>query len=472
MKNKKHLFFSFFLLVIVSDSNGQERSSYRYENDYLPSAFYKNIRNELRTQMPEKSVAFLFASPVRNRANDTDYPYHQNPNFYYLTGFTEPNCMLIIFKENREVEGQMTNEIIYISPRNPARETWTGRLAGVDEAKKITGITTVLNSSSFDSFNFNASEFDKILYLNLPSGMTDVRSDTNDLFDLVEKFKLKISYPPSNGDTYLLGTILRNLREIKKDEEIALMKKAISITCEGFMEMIRTLQPGLHEYQVEASGEFVFREKGAEDVGYNSICGAGENSCILHYETNRKPLKSGELILLDMGAEYHGYTADVTRTLPVNGKFTDEQKIIYNLVLAAHDSAFTKCKPGNNFRDPHNVAVKIISQGLLKLGIIKSEEEYRTYFMHGTSHYLGLDVHDPGSREILKTGNVITVEPGIYIYANSPCDPKWWNIGIRIEDDILITENGYVNLSDCCPVKIDEIEKAMQLEPARSIRKK
>ena len=167
-----------------------------------------------------------------------------------------------------------------------------------------------------------------------------------------------------------------------------------------------------------------------------------------------------------MGAEYHGYSADVTRTLPVNGKFSAEQKLIYELVLKAQDAAFSQCKPGNNFQDPHHAAVEIIKKGLVKLGIITEEENYNTYFMHGTSHYLGLDVHDAGTRTALKEGNVITVEPGIYIPENSKCDPKWWNIGVRIEDDVLITANSFENLSASCPSKVDEVEKMMKESPS------
>lgn len=454
--------FVTLLLLSYFLSSGQERSTYRYENDFIPSAFYKECRTELREQMPDSSVAVFFSAPVRNRSNDTDYPYHQHPQFYYLTGFTEANSLLLIFKLPIILDGKSTNEILFIPPRIKERETWNGRRASLKEAENISGIETVLYSQSFNTINIKSTNFSKVLYLPLPMGIADDRMDSSDLFDQVEMFKSKFSYPSPNGDSYLLNKILRKMREVKKPEEIELMKKAILISCEGHKEMMKTLEPGMSEYQVEAVGEYVFRNMGAEDVGYPSICGGGENSCILHYETNRKSLKAGDLILLDMGAEYHGYSADVTRTLPVSGTFSKEQKIIYELVHKAQDSAFSQCKPGNNFQDPHRAATEIIKKGLFNLGIIKDEIEYKTYFMHGTSHYLGLDVHDPGMRNKLSAGNVITVEPGIYIPVNSNCDPKWWNIGVRIEDDVLITPNGYENLSISCPSKAEDVEKLMK----------
>jgi Xaa-Pro aminopeptidase len=258
---------------------------------------------------------------------------------------------------------------------------------------------------------------------------------------------------------------LAELREIKQPEEITLMRKVCEMSCKGHNEIMRALEPGMHEYDVQAIGEYVFSRNGAETVGYPSICGGGENSCILHYESNRRPLKSGDIQLNDMGAEYHGYSADVTRTLPVNGKFSPEQKTIYELVLKAQQAGIAACKPGNDFRAAHNTAVEIIKAGLKELGIIKAERDYNRYFMHGTSHYLGLDVHDVGTFGKLKAGVILTVEPGIYIAEGSPCDPKWWNIGVRIEDNILITEAGNENLSASSPKTVEAVEAMMKEKP-------
>jgi Xaa-Pro aminopeptidase len=253
--------------------------------------------------------------------------------------------------------------------------------------------------------------------------------------------------------------ILHQLRGIKQPEEIALMEKVINMSVEGHNRVIRSIQPGMHEYDAQALMEYEFKSRGSEYVGYPSINGSGANSCILHYETNQRTLQNGDLLLNDCGAEYHGYSADVTRTIPVNGKFSPEQKIIYELVLAAQDAAFAICKPGNQFSDPHNAALKVITAGLKQLGIIQSDNQARIYFPHGTSHHLGLDVHDMGSRSTLQPGMIFTVEPGIYIPPGSNCDKKWWSIGVRIEDDLLITTDGYRNLSAGAPRSVEEIEK-------------
>jgi Xaa-Pro aminopeptidase len=265
-------------------------------------------------------------------------------------------------------------------------------------------------------------------------------------------------------NAFALARINGILREVKTDEEIALLRKAVDLTCRGFHEAMKSAEPGMHEYELENINEFVWKKEGAEHAGYPSIVGGGHNSCVLHYETNRKKLLAGDLVVMDMGAEYHGYTADVTRTFPVNGRFTPEQKTIYELVLQAQEAGLSACVPGNAFSEPHRAALDVIAQGLVRLGIIREASEATRYFMHGTSHYLGLDVHDPGSYGPLKPNSVITVEPGIYIKEGSPCDRKWWNIGVRIEDDVLITPGGHENLSDCVPKDVAEIEALMARE--------
>jgi len=206
------------------------------------------------------------------------------------------------------------------------------------------------------------------------------------------------------------------------------------------------------------------RIMGAEDEAYPSIVGSGKNTCTLHYTTNRRKMEKNDLLVADVGAEYHGYCADVTRTMPVNGKFSEEQKIIYNIVLEAQQAGIKKCRKDSAFNAPHKAAVEIVRERLLALHIIDKPADYRKYFMHGTSHYLGLDVHDVGIYSPLIPGNVITVEPGVYIPEGSPCDKKWWNIGVRIEDDILITEQAPEILSDCIPRTVEDIEKLMKEE--------
>lgn len=451
---------SFVILLLVSGLiSAQDFNYYRYESDFLPASFHKNRRYELRKKLPAHSVSVFFSNPVRNRANDIDYDFHQDPNFYYLTGFNEPNSVLLIYKDSIEINENFIHEILFVPVREKSDEIWNGRRAGIEGAKLISGSSTVFYAEDFlKRGSLFADTSLQILHLPLHKGIVNDKTDPADLFELDEHFRAVINSNPSKGDNNLLKGYLQELREVKTEEEINIMKRCISITCKGFLSMMGNVKPGMTEYQVQAIGEFVFRKSGAETLGYSSICGSRENSCILHYSSNRRTLSANDLILLDMGAEYHGYSADVTRTVPVSGKFTEEQRLIYELVLKAQNAGIKACIPGNEFKSTHNAAVEVISEGLVKLGIIKDPADYKLYFMHGTSHYLGLDVHDAGTKSAFKSGNVITVEPGIYIPENSECDPKWWNIGIRIEDDILITDQGPANLSAEAPRNVEEIE--------------
>jgi Xaa-Pro aminopeptidase len=239
------------------------------------------------------------------------------------------------------------------------------------------------------------------------------------------------------------------------------LRRAIQISAVGQQEVMKAMKPDMSEMEMQGLHEYVYKKYGAEFEGYPSIVGAGNNACVLHYTVNDKPRLGNDLVLMDCGAEYHGYTADVTRTIPATGKFTTEQRQIYELVLAAQQAGFEQCKPGNAFAAPDEAARKVINEGLIKLGIVKDASEARRYFPHGTSHYLGLDVHDRGTYGPLRAGNVITVEPGIYIPADSPCDKKWWNIGVRIEDDVLVTDKGWENLSKDAPRTVADIEALM-----------
>jgi Xaa-Pro aminopeptidase len=257
------------------------------------------------------------------------------------------------------------------------------------------------------------------------------------------------------------SAMMSKLRGVKQPEEIAILEKVVAMSAKGHAETMKAVKPGMTEYQAQAIMEYFFKKDGSEFVGYPSINGSGENACTLHYETNQRLMGNGDLLLSDCAAEYHGYSADVTRTIPVNGKFSPEQKILYELVLEAQDSAFLQCKSGNSSSDPHRAAVRVITKGLKKLGIISTDGEVRTYFPHGTSHGMGLDVHDPNPATLV-AGAVFTVEPGIYIPTNSKCDKKWWGIGIRIEDDILITNDGYKNLSAAAPRTVADVEKMMK----------
>ena len=495
--------------------------------DFLTPAFHKQRRELLRAQLPPHSVAVLFAAPVRNRANDVDFVYHQNPDFHYLTGYEEPDAVLLLFAEPRTLGGQPgVTEALFAQPRDPARESWTGRRLGAAGAKMQLALQYAADNKGFADAGVQWADFDKVLFDNLPADTRDDFSNPADLHSLVATFRqqarLPADYSPAvaefnslirrNGirnakrvtgyltsqmkETPALGTTpliraylaaptdaarqaaidanppgrfddttlsekLDALRAIKTPEELALLRRAVRISAQGQREVLKLLRPDMGEMAVQGLHEYVYRRYGAEFQGYPSIVGGGANGCILHYETNNRQRLDNDLVLMDCGAEYHGYSADVTRTVPPSGRFSPEQRQIYELVLAAQDAGFATCRPGAEFGAPNKATQDVVAAGLQKLGIIKKKEEFRKYYPHGASHYLGLDVHDRGSYGPLVAGNVITVEPGIYIPAGSACDPKWWNIGVRIEDDVLITSTGYENLSAEAPRTVADIEKLM-----------
>lgn len=435
-----------------------------YDNDLLSKEFHKERRKALRDSLPPRSVSAIFSNPVKNRSNDVEFEFHQDPNFYYLTGLNEPNSLLLIFKEPQQIDSFYFDEIIFVQPREQAFEMWNGKRLGTEGVKESLAFHTVLLNSDFADFPLDFKNFESILSILPKEELIDDKKDRGDLCSLVSHFKEKTDSVPSKTDRRKLQEIMASLREIKQPEEIVLMRKAISFTCEAQIELMKALLPGMKEFQSEAIVEYVFKKNGAEHPGFPTIMGGGENTCILHYTSNRKTLGWDDLLVSDIGAEYHGYTADVTRTVPVDGEYSPQEVAIYSLVLAAQEAGIRACKKGNKFWDPNSEARKIIQEGLLKLGIIKEPGEANIYFMHGTSHYLGLDVHDAGLYGNLKPGNVITVEPGIYIPAESDCDPQWWNIGVRIEDDVLITDAEPEVLSSCVPKSIQEIEELMKQE--------
>ena len=271
------------------------------------------------------------------------------------------------------------------------------------------------------------------------------------------------------------------LREIKTQEELVLLRKAVEISCEGQNEVMKAVRPDMSELEIQGLHEFVHKKYGAEGVGYGSIVGAGENGCVLHYMENTKTKVGTSLLLMDVGAEYHGYTADVTRTIPAGGKFSAQEKIIYQIVYDAQEAAFKLLKDGAKWSDASTAARDVIADGLMKNGIIKNKNEVGRYYPHGLSHHIGLDVHDRGNSSVLKKDMVITIEPGIYIPEGSDCDKKWWSIAVRIEDDALITQNGYELLSANAPRSIEAIEKMIaqksalddfKLPPLKSAEKK
>ncbi len=499
--------------------------------DYLPTDFHKDRRDAVREKLPPNTAVVLFANAERNRANDVDYVYHQDPNFYYLTGYKEPNAVLVIFSEEQtDASGNTFDEIFYVQERNARAEQWTGKRLGVEGVKGQLGFEMVFNGSEFENFPLDFTSFDNVSFVDFHNDYRD-KSGSADLFDLIRTFKVKANYPSdynpvrnnlyrsistataenseevaqtierylnrfpelqddeilndfvnatneeirdeiknkvlviqrsSNLDSSILPKVMAELRQDKTPEEMELLKKAVEISAVGQIEVMKAMHPNMSETEIQGVHEYVYKRYGAEYEGYPSIVGGGHNGCILHYIENNKTKVGDDLVLMDLGAEYHGYTADVTRTIPANGKFSPEQKAIYDIVYNAQEAGIAASVVGASFRDPHKASYDVVAKGLMDLGIIKEEKEARKYFPHGTSHYLGLDVHDPGTYQAFKPNQVITVEPGIYIPADSDCDEKWWGIAVRIEDDILITENGPVNLSGMAPRKAEEIEEVMK----------
>jgi Xaa-Pro aminopeptidase len=453
--------------------------------DYLSKEFHKGRRDAARAAMPENSVMVVFAAPTRTFSNDVEYLYHQNPDLYYFTGYKEPHAVLFIFKEDQTgTDGNKYNELFFVQEKNAQQEQWTGRRLGDKGVIEKLGIATVYNGQAFKDYSIDLTRFSKIITSTLPEDVRNNRGSA-DLFDLIAQFKTKanISDTAKNEkvDNRLFYQITAKLREIKTPEEMSLIRKAVEISCMGQNEVMKTVRPDISELELQGLHEYVHKKYGAEGVGYGSIVGAGENGCILHYMENSRTRIGNNLLLMDVGAEYHGYTADVTRTIPAHGKFSADERAIYQIVYDAQEAAFKTLKEGSKWADASKAAQETITNGLLKLGIIKEKSEVKRYYPHGLGHHIGLDVHDRGTYDTLKKNMVLTVEPGIYIPENSPCDKKWWGIGVRIEDDALIKEDGYELLSAFAPRSIADIEKMIaeksvldnyKLAPLKSAEKK
>src|SRR5258705_7579544 len=462
MKKNLYSFCTFICIFSLSITlNAQDN----LPTDYLSKGFHAGRREALRKLMPDNSVFVVMASPTRIFSNDVDYFYHQNPDMFYFSGYKEPNSLLVIFKENQKgIDGPDYNEMIFVQKKNAQAEQWTGRRLGVEGAREKLGFKYAYNGEDFKNSLFDFSKFDKIIFDRLPDDAGTDNRDNADLADLIEQFKKMATLPAeinkdSKYDTRLFRELTGKLREIKTPEEMDLIRKAVEISCRGQNEVMKTVHPGMSELEIQGLHEYVHKKYGAEEVGYGSIIGAGANGCVLHYMENTKTKIGSELLLMDVGAEYHSYSADVTRTVPANGKFSQEQKLIYNLVYEAQEAAFKTLKDGAKWDDASKAARDVIAEGLFNLGIIKDKSEVGTYYPHGLSHHIGLDVHDRGFSQTLKKDMIITIEPGIYIPPNSNCDKKWWGIAVRIEDDALITEKGYELLSVFAPRKVEDIEK-------------
>ena len=359
------------------------------------------------------------------------------------------------------IGGKKVSEIIYVQPRDPRKEQWDGVRLGVEGVKEKLGFEhAFVNSEFMKSPNIDWSSLGPLLSFDM--GTIEGGSHNAALNEMIVKLK-SISLSKEVPANTALNQIMGKLRAVKTSEELAVLEKAIMISGKGHIESFKSIKPGVSERAIQGVHEFVHKAMGAEEVGYGSIVGSGNNSTILHYvENNVVNLQEG-LVLMDVGAEYKGYSGDITRTVPVKGVFSPEEKAIYEIVLKAMEAGIEACYPGSDFQKVGEAARKVIDEGLIELGIVKSGERH-PYFPHGIGHHLGLDVHDRGGYGKLEPGMVLTVEPGIYIPEGSNTDPKWWKIGVRIEDNILITKDGHKNLSAFVPKTVEDIERIMKEE--------
>jgi Xaa-Pro aminopeptidase len=461
----------------------------------LSTGFFKERREALRRLMPDNSVFVLFSYPERNYSLDTDYPYHPNPDLFYFSGYKEPDALMLIFKEPQAIKDIKTplNEILFIPATNPTTEKWTGKKMSYEEAMSELGVQYAIEANKFKSFPINFEGFKIIILDVLPTDVRDKSGDQSDLFDLVQQFREKalIQKSPVHrsimmnefiiernnpSQKKLIDSVLTEhinyllfdrytsmLREVKTSEELSVLQKAIDVSCEGHNEAMKAMRPDMSEREVQAIHEYMHKKGGAEGEGYPPIVGSGNNGCTLHYSENSAEQLGNNLVVMDVGAEYHGYSADITRTVPANGKFSPEQLTIYNIVLAAHDTAIMAIRKGFPYFELEKIGQRIIADGLIKLGLINNKSETAIYYPHGISHPIGLDVHDKFRMGInLEKNMVITIEPGIYIPVGSNCDKKWWGIGVRIEDDVLVLDERGDVLSKATPVRPKEIEKMMK----------
>lgn len=438
----------------------------QYDTDLISSATYKARRDSVMKMIGNDAAAVFYAGPERMRNADVDFLYRQADNFFYLTGFTEPNAVLMLIPKGLSVKindstTRTVNEILFVQNRNPLAESWTGRRYGIEGAIKLLGMQASLTNDKFKE-TFQRMLFSRIKYLYAQPITSDVSGELLELLQPIQSFVDNVKVRNSKIEMRDPNAIVHTMRVVKSPEEIAMLRKASEISVVAHNQAMMSVEPGMYEYELQGLYQYVFQRLGAEYTGYPCINGAGENSVILHYNTNRKKISAGDLVLSDCAAEYRGYSSDVTRTYPANGKFSKEQKEIYQIVLNAQKAAIAKIKSGIQWSDVSATADSVLSSGLLALGIIKEKFQLKKYYPHGLGHPVGLNVHDVG-QSVLVAGMLYTVEPGIYISENSEgVDQKYWNIGVRIEDVILVKETGNENLSAGAPREITEIETLMK----------
>ncbi len=413
-------------------------------------------------------VAVIRTNPLATRSNDTDYPYRPDSTFWYLTGFREPDAVAVLCPDHSD-----HRFVLFVNPKDPAREVWTGRRAGVEGVLAHYGVDAAFPLDKIDEILPSYLENEPKIYFAVGRDSAwDAR-----VLQWRRQVQAKVRQGISAPDDILdVSTIANEMRLFKSPGEIDRMRRAAEIGAEAHREAMKITRPGVNEYELQAVIEYIFRRRGAQGSSYNPICGSGENTCILHYNDNDRRIADGVFVLIDAGCEFEGYASDITRTFPSNGVFTPDQRALYNVVLEAQQACIDLVRPGVTFMAVHELSIRIMTEGMIRLGILEgpvekaiADETYKRFFMHKTSHWLGMDVHDVGKYKIgdewraLQPGMVLTVEPGIYIAAGSEgVDPRWYDMGIRIEDDVLVTAEGHEVLSKDVPKTVEEIEALMR----------
>ncbi|WP_111657658.1 Xaa-Pro aminopeptidase [Isoalcanivorax indicus] len=424
-------------------------------------------RRELMAQMEENSIAILPAAPERTRNRDVEHPYRQDSDFWYLSGFPEPEAVMAL------IPGREHGEfVLFCRERDRTMEIWNGYRAGPEGAVAEYGADDAFPINDIDEILPGLIEGRERVYYDLGR---DAEFDRH-VMSWVNSIRAKVrsgAHPP--GEFLALTHLLHDMRLYKSAAELKVMRRAGEIAAAAHVRAMQAVQPGMYEYQLEAEYLHEFMRNGARSPAYPSIVGGGANACVLHYISNNDKLRDGDLVLVDAGCELHSYASDITRTFPVNGRFSREQQALYEVVLAAQDAAIAEVYPGQHWNAFHEAALTVLTQGLRDLGLLKGDvselidtEAYKPFFMHRTGHWLGLDVHDVGDYRVqdawrvLEPGMVLTVEPGLYVAPdNEAVEARWRGIGIRIEDDVALTRDGHEVLTADVPKTVADIEALM-----------
>lgn len=428
---------------------------------------YQARRQALASALPEGSIAVIPAAEEVLRNGDAHYRFRQDSDFYYLTGFKEPEALLIV------IAGHPGESYLFNRPNNPALEQWTGKRLGQENAVLELGIDKAFSIENLSEHLPKLIAGKAAIYYPIGRFLNYQTLILDALCQVKKQLRGGIKAPEVLCD---LEPLLSEMRLFKSPMEIKLMRHAAEISVAAHKRAMKACKVANYEYQLEAELLYEFTRLGCRSTAYDSIVGSGANACVLHYTDNNQPLHDGDLVLIDAGGEFENYAADITRTFPVSGRFTEEQRIIYELVLKAQKAGIALIKPGIFWHEIQQTIVRILTIGLCELGILRrkvdellANEAYKPFYMHNSGHWLGLDVHDAGRYKIngewraLEAGMVLTVEPGLYIKAGMDrVEQRWWNIGVRIEDDILVTPEGHENLTAALPVEINEIEALMR----------